>query len=178
MEGLEMEDEVKNAIEAYRHTDWDSSDPPPAGGFVDQALSLGRRGFDAVDDILKYLESSSRDDRAAAVFLLGRVGEAHRKELGPGITSTLLSHARKELDDEVLHAIAVAVSLAGIESDNALELLNDRDYRLRRVGAYDLAMTVSNSENDEAIRTALRGRLSDPDDTVRRWVRFGIETLP
>lgn len=85
-----------------------------------------------MDSVREYLTSESSDDRAAATYLLGRIAEANRTELGSVVRQLLLARTATETSDEVLDAIAVAVSLSGLETEEALTLVKEHDIRLRR----------------------------------------------
>jgi Na+(H+)/acetate symporter ActP len=69
----------------------------------------------------------------------------------------------------------VAAHQAGLTVGTACNLLL-RSPSLRRMGAYHLAMVVTDAADDEPIRKVLRIAADDPDPEVRRWVELGLET--
>jgi hypothetical protein len=85
-----------------------------------------------------------------------------------------------ESDGDVRDALAAGVGLIWVSRDDdttPLSLVDDANPNLRFAAAQSLGLTTTDAAEDAAKRAALELLKDDPDDGVREWARFGLETL-
>src|SRR5579885_1025326 len=148
-----LPEEIEQAVAALR---WTEENPTvPDDRFERCWTAIAARAADALEPLKVLLTDPDPGRRATAGYLLGRVGEAH-ESLRAEVRAALLTVAPGETDDRVIQALAAGASLASLDNGEALALLRAAEVNLRRVAAYHLGMVVSDDEDDELIRDALR----------------------
>ncbi len=148
----------------------------PDDRFERSSALIAAHGRNAFRPLIALLADADPHRRATAAYLLGRLAEGNYS-LRIDVRQQLLDAIPAENKDEVVDALAVGASLAGLDQDEALALLRSPTANLRRVAAHHLAMVVRSDEEDESIRGALQfAGVSDPDEEVRGWAKFGLDT--
>ena len=128
--------------------------------------------------VAPYLSSGNPFERDAAGYLLGRLAERHT-ELAPSCSQLLIERLIEETDDVAREGITAGLGLVWLaaDDDTPLELARHPNANVRFAAAHSLALTTTDQPDDADARAALAELLNDPDEDVRGWAEFGLETL-
>jgi hypothetical protein len=175
MNGRRVEEGAAAAVAYYRSGD--DSD----GHLLEEAWRvLAPAGGEALAAIAPFLANTTADERAAAAYLIGRVGEANQDPVKREAQDLLLGVLAVETDREVRDAIASGLELVWASeagTTEALTLVGHANVNMRYAAAHFLGLTSSDDPADGAELAALEVLKSDSDPDVRGWAEFGLETL-
>jgi hypothetical protein len=175
MNGRCVEEVAAAAVACYRARD--DSD----GRLLEEAWRvLAPAGDEALAAIAPFLANATADERAAAAYLIGRVGEANQDPMKREAHDLLLGVLAGEIDREVRDAVAGGLGLVWASEEGtseALTFVGHANVNMRYAAAHFLGLTSSDNPADAAELAALEVLKSDSDPDVRGWAEFGLETL-
>ena len=134
----------------------------------------------AVEAASPYLSSNDPRERAAAASIVARIGEFNRGATAAACAGLLFDALLTETDRVVVDCLAAGLGLIWASTDNdrdRLELARHPNANVRCAAAHSLALYVTDDPRDAAARTVLEQLLDDPDEAVRGWAEFGLDTL-
>jgi len=175
-----MDRQAISALTAEAVARYDRSDDA-VDQFFDEAWSrLAPEGDEAILVAMPYAEGGSSAERAAAAEIIGRVGEANHDPVKEKALDVLFGLLLTEKDADVRDALAAGVCLIwGSRGDEAapLALIRHPNANVRYAVANYLGLSTTDAPEDAAHRAALEVLKDDPDEGVRMWALFGLETL-
>jgi hypothetical protein len=134
----------------------------------------------AIEAASPYLGSGEPRERAAAASIVGRIGEFNRGATAAACAGLLFDALLTETDRVVVDCLAAGLGLIWASTDNdgdRLELARHPNANVRCAAAHSLALYVTDDPRDAAARAVLEQLLDDPDEGVRGWAEFGLDTL-
>jgi hypothetical protein len=159
---------------------YDLSDDASYGLFDDACCRLAPEGAAALDGSLPYLRGTSRRERCAGAMLVGRIGEQSSEPLKQRAYDSLFAVLLVEHDDEVRDALAAGINLTWLtqtDDRSVLAMVEHPNPNARFAAALSLGLTTTDAPEDADKRAALERLTNDPDEGVRGWAEFGLDTL-
>ena len=129
---------------------------------------------------MPYAEGASPVERAAAAEIIGRVGEANDDPVKQKALDLLFRFLLIENDVDVRDALAAGVCLiwgSRGEEEAPLALIRHANANVRYAVAKYLGLGTTDAPEEAPRRAALEVLKDDPDEGVRKWAVFGLETL-
>jgi HEAT repeat protein len=126
-----------------------------------------------------YLDSGDRYERDVAALLLGRIAARRLGTFTARVSDLLLARLPGDSDPDARDGLATGLTHVwhSVDDPKPLELARHPDANVRYAAAHSLALDTTDRPGDEDARAALAELLNDPDEDVRGWAEFGLETL-